>query len=118
MSAFDPDYKTAIVRPSPNHTERRGTDRPDMIILHYTGMPTEAGALEWLCAPESEVSCHYVVNMDGTVYQLVAEDRRAWHAGKSLWKGETDINSHSIGIEIANPGTRRSPTLRHRRSMP
>ena len=104
MSAFAPDYKKSIVRPSPNHTERRGIDRPDMIILHYTGMPTEAGALEWLCTPESEVSCHYVVNMDGTVYQLVPEDRRAWHAGKSHWKGETDINSHSIGIEIANPG--------------
>lgn len=108
MSAFKPDYASAVVRPSPNHTERRVVERADMIILHYTGMPTEDGAISWLCAPESEVSCHYVVNMDGTVYQLVPEDRRAWHAGKSVWKGETDINSRSVGVEIANPG---HPTL-------
>lgn len=108
MSAFEVDYAGARFRPSPNHTERRGTDAPTMIILHYTGMPTEEGAIQWLCTPESEVSSHYVVNGDGSVVQLVAENRRAWHAGKSTWKGETDINSHSVGIEIANPG---HPTL-------
>jgi N-acetylmuramoyl-L-alanine amidase len=104
MSDFAPDYQKAQVRPSPNHGERRGVDRPDMIILHYTGMPTQEGALDWLCRPESEVSCHYVVYEDGRVFQLVPEGLRAWHAGKSLWKGEADINSRSIGIEIANPG--------------
>ncbi|QFI67061.1 N-acetylmuramoyl-L-alanine amidase [Sinorhizobium alkalisoli] len=75
-----------------------------MILLHYTGMETAVSALDWLCREESQVSCHYFVHEDGRVDQLVAEDRRAWHAGKSLWKGEADINSCSIGIEIANPG--------------
>lgn len=104
MTAFKPDFDGATVRPSPNHGERRGFEKPDMIILHYTGMPTAEGAVSWLCTPESEVSSHYVVLEDGAVLQLVPEDRRAWHAGKSLWKGEADINSRSIGIEIANPG--------------
>lgn len=104
MSAFSPDFAGAISRPSPNFGDRRGVDAPDMIILHYTGMPTEQGAIDWLCAAESEVSSHYVVNMDGAIYQLVPERLRAWHAGKSHWKGESDINSRSVGIEIANPG--------------
>ncbi|ASY63712.1 N-acetylmuramoyl-L-alanine amidase [Sinorhizobium sojae CCBAU 05684] len=75
-----------------------------MILLHYTGMETAASALDWLCREESQVSCHYFVHEDGRVDQLVSEGRRAWHAGKSLWKGESDVNSRSIGIEIANPG--------------
>lgn len=75
-----------------------------MIILHYTGMPSAERALKWLCDPESGVSSHYFVFEDGRVAQLVEEDRRAWHAGQSFWAGETDINSRSIGIEIANPG--------------
>jgi N-acetylmuramoyl-L-alanine amidase len=104
MSAFTPDYGRAVVCPSPNFGERRGVDAPDAIILHYTGMPTEQGAIDWLCTPESEVSSHYVVNMDGTVYQLVPERLRAWHAGRSHWKGEADLNSRSVGIEVANPG--------------
>jgi N-acetylmuramoyl-L-alanine amidase len=89
---------------SPNHGDRRGPRRPDCVILHYTGMPTGAEALAWLCNPASEVSSHYFVWEDGRVVQLVAEDRRAWHAGRSLWKGESDLNSASIGIEIVNPG--------------
>ena len=104
MSAFEPDYGPARVLPSPNHGERRDGRAPDMIILHYTGMPTAAGALDWLTRPESEVSCHYFVFEDGGIAQLVPESARAWHAGKSSWKGETDINSASLGIEIANPG--------------
>jgi N-acetylmuramoyl-L-alanine amidase len=104
MSEFPADYAKASVMASPNCGPRRGVDRPDMIILHYTGMPTEEGALSWLCAPESEVSSHYVVFEDGRVFQLVAEADRAWHAGKSEWKAQTDINSQSIGIEIANAG--------------
>jgi N-acetylmuramoyl-L-alanine amidase len=98
------DYPAARAVPSPNHGERVGGQKPDMIILHYTGMETAAAALDWLCREESQVSCHYFVHEDGRVDQLVAEDRRAWHAGKSVWKSETDINSRSIGIEIANAG--------------
>lgn len=90
--------------PSPNHGERVGGGPVDMIVLHYTGMPEAERALRWLCDPESAVSCHYFVFEDGRVLQLVDEDRRAWHAGKSFWGGETDVNSRSIGIEIANPG--------------
>lgn len=104
MTAFTPDYAGASVAPSPNHGERADNCLPDMIILHYTGMPSADGALSWLCNPESEVSSHYFVHEDGRVVQLVPEGRRAWHAGKSFWAGATDINSRSIGIEIANPG--------------
>ncbi|WP_428429299.1 N-acetylmuramoyl-L-alanine amidase [Pararhizobium sp.] len=104
MTDFACDYPAARVVPSPNHGERAGGLKPDMIILHYTGMATAAAALDWLCREESQVSSHYFVHGDGRVDQLVAEDRRAWHAGKSNWKGETDINSRSIGIEIANAG--------------
>lgn len=104
MSAFAGDYPAATIVPSPNHGERIGVAGPDMIILHYTGMPTAEGALAWLCSPESQVSSHYFVHEDGRVIQLVPETRRAWHAGRSRWKGETDINSRSIGIEIANAG--------------
>ncbi len=94
---------------SPNHGPRKAPDgsegrRPDMIILHYTGMPEAGQALQWLCNPVSNVSCHYFVFENGHVLQLVPEGRRAWHAGVSSWHGETDINSASIGIEIANPG--------------
>src|SRR2546423_8869866 len=94
----------AEVRPSPNHSERKGSGTPDMIILHYTGMPDDRGAINHLCNPASQVSAHYVVLQDGYVVQLVAEARRAWHAGTSSWGGESDVNSCSIGIEIANPG--------------
>jgi len=94
----------AEVRPSPNHNERRGSGTADMIVLHYTGMPNDQDAINHLCNPASEVSAHYVVLQNGYVIQLVAEARRAWHAGASWWAGETDINSRSIGIEIANPG--------------
>lgn len=95
--------------PSPNHGPRRdgrgGEERaPDSIILHYTGMADAASALLWLCNPLSEVSCHYFVFEDGRIWQLVPEIRRAWHAGRGIWQGESDMNSASIGIEIVNPG--------------
>src|SRR5690242_9257313 len=105
MSNFRPD--AAIVSeivPSPNHSERRGVTRPDMILLHYTGMTSAQDALRRLCDTQAKVSCHYLVFEDGRVVQLVPEARRAWHAGVSVWQGETDINSRSIGVEIANPG--------------
>ena len=94
----------AKVFPSPNHGERRDGRRPTMLILHYTGMPDEGEALQWLCNPMSQVSAHYFVFADGRVLQLVPEARRAWHAGVAQWEGEADVNSSSIGIEIANPG--------------
>jgi N-acetylmuramoyl-L-alanine amidase len=105
MSSFPPDSPLVTkVAPSPNHDERNGVARPDMIVLHYTGMTDGHDALVRLCEPTSKVSCHYLVFEDGTVVQLVPEARRAWHAGVSAWKGETDINAHSVGIEIVNPG--------------
>ncbi len=90
--------------PSPNHGERVGIAPPDCLILHYTGMADGPSAINWLCNPDSQVSCHYVVEEDGRVLQLVAEARRAWHAGRSSWAGNTDMNSASIGIEIVNAG--------------
>ena len=90
-------------RPSPNHGERQGGP-PDMLLLHYTGMPDDDQALAWLCDPASQVSSHYFVHADGRVLALVPEERRAWHAGASSWAGDTDVNSRSIGIEIANAG--------------
>src|ERR1700733_3557471 len=103
--AFAPDScVVAEVVPSPNQGERRDGRRPDMIVLHYTGMEDAEAALELLKARGSEVSAHYFVFEDGRIIQMVQESRRAWHAGKSSWAGETDINSCSIGVEIANPG--------------
>lgn len=75
-----------------------------MILLHYTGMRSGQAAEERLCDPSSEVSAHYLVHEDGRIVQMVREADRAWHAGKSSWKGVTDINSCSVGIEIVNPG--------------
>ncbi|MBV1704795.1 MAG: N-acetylmuramoyl-L-alanine amidase [Hyphomicrobiales bacterium] len=89
---------------SPNFGARANGRRPDSVVLHYTGMPTADGALAWLCNPTSEVSCHYFVFEDGRTVQLVREADRAWHAGRGAWQGETDMNSASIGVEIANPG--------------
>jgi N-acetylmuramoyl-L-alanine amidase len=104
MSTFRPDVAGASVVPSSNFGVRAGGQRPDCLLLHYTGMPTGAAALALLCDPASQVSCHYLVFEDGVVVQLVEERWRAWHAGKSFWKGERDINSRSIGIEIVHPG--------------
>ncbi|WP_245781258.1 N-acetylmuramoyl-L-alanine amidase [Celeribacter neptunius] len=89
---------------SPNFGERRDGARPDMVLLHYTAMPTAEAALERLCDPEFEVSAHYLICEEGRVYRLVAEEMRAWHAGAGQWGDVTDVNSRSIGIELANPG--------------
>lgn len=89
---------------SPNFDDRKGCDAPSLVILHYTGMIDGASAIARLCDAASKVSAHYVVEEDGRVFQLVDEAKRAWHAGKSFWRGIVDINSHSIGIEIVNPG--------------
>jgi N-acetylmuramoyl-L-alanine amidase len=90
-------------RSSPNHAER-GLPRIDMLVLHYTGMESAKAALDRLCDPAARVSAHYLVDEDGTVWRLVPEARRAFHAGISCWQGETDLNRVSIGIEIVNPG--------------
>jgi len=89
-------------RPSPNFDERKLP--VSMIVLHYTGMVDAESALQRLTSDEAKVSAHYCVLEDGEIVQLVDEDKRAWHAGKSYWRGVTDINSASVGIEIVNPG--------------
>ncbi|MEQ1611950.1 MAG: N-acetylmuramoyl-L-alanine amidase [Hyphomicrobiaceae bacterium] len=89
---------------SPNVGERRAGFAPTMLILHYTGMPSAAKAIDWLARPESKVSCHYVIDVTGRITQMVPERMRAWHAGVAHWAGESDINSASVGIEIQNPG--------------
>src|SRR5205085_6578241 len=100
---FRPDSPTVTsVVPSPNHDAR--SSRIDILLMHYTGMTTEEEALARLTDREAKVSCHYFVYEDGRIDQLAPEARRAWHAGASSWKCATDINSRSIGIEIANPG--------------
>jgi N-acetylmuramoyl-L-alanine amidase len=96
----------ATVAPSPNHGERKGGRSPDSILLHYTGLQTAEDALRQLSDPVAQVSAHYLVQEDGHLYQLVPEARRAWHAGRGSWAGESDMNDVSIGIEIANPGHR------------
>lgn len=90
--------------PSPNIEARKGGRAPDLLLLHYTGMEHADAALACLSTAPSKVSCHYFVDEDGTVIQIVPEAMRAWHAGVSHWAGEDDINSCSIGIEIHNPG--------------
>ena len=91
-----------IEAPSPNFDNRVRT--PDMLVLHYTGMKTGEEALARLADPEAKVSAHYLVEEDGRVFRLVPEERRAWHAGVSSWKGEENLNGLSIGVEIVNPG--------------
>jgi len=91
-----------IDAPSPNFDPR--TAPPEILVLHYTGMKTGPEALDRLRDPASKVSSHYVVEEDGRIFRLVPEERRAWHAGVSYWKGQRNINGVSIGVEIVNPG--------------
>lgn len=90
--------------PSPNFGERRRGETPDLIVIHYTAMATAEDALARLCDPEREVSAHYLVSAQGDITQLVAEEKRAWHAGAGVWGRCTDVNSRSVGIELANDG--------------
>jgi N-acetylmuramoyl-L-alanine amidase len=87
-----------------NVEPRLGSKMPTILLIHYTGMDDAEKACKWLCAEESKVSCHYLIDETGHIVQMVDEDLRAWHAGVSYWNGETDINSVSIGIEIQNSG--------------
>lgn len=90
--------------PSPNHGPRRGCARPHLVVLHYTAMATAQTALDRLCMPEHQVSAHYLIGEQGQIWQLVDEARRAWHAGAGAWGSISDVNSASVGIELANPG--------------
>ena len=94
--------------PSPNHGDRRGF-APELVVIHYTGMASCAEARARLCDPLAEVSAHWLIAEDGATEALVPEDRRAWHAGAGSWQGREDVNSRSIGIELANPGDRPFP---------
>ena len=97
MTVFKP-------RPSPNFGSRAKTIKIDMLVIHYTGLPSAEFSLERLCDPKMKVSAHYLIDEEGIIFQLVNEKNRAWHAGVSYWAGETDTNSRSIGIELQNPG--------------
>ena len=89
---------------SPNQGARREAARPDLIVIHYTAMESAEAAIARLCAPEAEVSAHYVISERGQITRLVAEESRAWHAGAGRWGDVRDVNSRSIGIELANRG--------------
>jgi N-acetylmuramoyl-L-alanine amidase len=95
---------SAIEAPSPNQDARPPGVGIELLVLHYTGMPSGAAALARLCDPSAKVSAHYLVEEDGRVFRLVPEERRAWHAGVSSWRGRGDVNGRSIGVEIVNPG--------------
>ena len=102
---FAPDTLCAcLVVEAANHEARAAGFEIDILLMHYTGMENGQDALDLLCSADSGVSCHYLVHENGDVIQMVPEKLRAWHAGKSSWQGESDINSRSIGIEIVNPG--------------
>ena len=97
-----------VERPSPNFDTRPagtgGETTVDMLVFHYTGMKDAEAALACLCDPAAKVSAHYVIDEAGTVFALVDEECRAWHAGVSSWRGRGDVNGHSLGIELVNPG--------------
>ena len=97
-----------IKYPSPNYGLRRADTEIEFIILHYTAMSAEK-SLERLCDPVHEVSCHYLIDPSGICYQLVDISKRAWHAGKSYWRGYYDLNSRSLGVELVNSGNEDYP---------
>jgi N-acetylmuramoyl-L-alanine amidase len=96
--------KQMIQHPSPNFNDRPAAIEIDMLVLHYTGMRTANEALDRMCDSTTEVSAHYMIDEAGQMYHLVGEEKRAWHAGVSSWRGSSNINDRSIGIELANPG--------------
>lgn len=94
---------TIVDRPSPNQGSRPAGTSPALVVVHGTA-GTDAGDLDWLTRADSQVSYHYLIQRTGQVYRLVNEERRAWHAGKSEWRGRTDCNDYSIGIGFSNLG--------------
>lgn len=93
-----------LYAPCQSYGPRRAVAAPEVIVLHYTAMHSAQAALERLCDPDIEVSAHYLIAEDGCVWSMVPEDMRAWHAGAGQWRNIQDVNSHSIGIELANCG--------------
>jgi N-acetylmuramoyl-L-alanine amidase len=93
-----------VESPSPNYEQRPNNTAVDMLVVHYTGMVSAAEALARLCDADAKVSAHYLIDEDGATHNLVAERHRAWHAGVAFWRGETNVNDRSIGIELVNPG--------------
>lgn len=114
ISAPHIKYRTAMIErnlkdkiisfPSKNYNERPLNCEIDILVIHYTGMPGASQALKRMCNPAAKVSAHYLVNEEGEIFQLISEKKRAWHAGISSWRNNSDINDRSIGIELANPG--------------
>ncbi|MQQ07716.1 N-acetylmuramoyl-L-alanine amidase [Epibacterium sp. SM1979] len=110
LAIADPvESLTPIQHPSPNFGPRRDGLTPSLVVIHYTAMTSATAALDRLCDPVAEVSAHYLISRTGTLWQLVDEDMRAWHAGVGEWAGEGDINSRSIGIELDNTGAHPFP---------
>lgn len=99
-------WQLILTHPSPNFGPRRDGAVPNMVVIHYTAMDCPDAACRTLCNPDTEVSAHYLIDEDGAVRSLVAEELRAWHAGAGQWGDVTDVNSHSIGIELSNTGDR------------
>ncbi len=104
-AAPSPTERLPIWHPSPNLGPRRDGLRPELVVIHYTAMDSARAALARLCDPRAEVSAHYLIGGDGTVWQMVVEEMRAWHAGAGEWAGRGDVNSRSIGIELDNRGS-------------
>ncbi len=98
----DDDGQSIPFERSPNQSS--GTIRPEFLVMHYTAGTSYAGSVEWLCNPDARASAHLVIGRDGRVTQLVAFDRKAWHAGRSRWDGRSGVNGFSIGIELDNAG--------------
>ncbi len=90
---------------SPNYSKKsRKISKINFVIIHYTGMQSTRVSLSKLCNPKNKVSAHYVIDRKGGIFNLVATNKIAWHAGKSRWKNKKNLNSESIGIELQNRG--------------
>ena len=94
-----------ILNFSPNYSKKKRRNNDiKFVIIHYTGMQSEIVSINRLKNPTSKVSCHYLINRKGDVYQMVKDHNIAWHAGKSKWKTFSNLNKNSIGIELVNKG--------------
>ena len=90
---------------SPNFDKKKRSNKSiKFLVIHYTGMQSERESIKRLCNPKSKVSSHYLISQNGKVYQLVMDNRIAWHAGKSCWGKYKNLNKNSIGIEMVNKG--------------
>lgn len=103
------DPLAPIWHPSPNFGPRRDGLKPSLVVIHYTAMDNAQAALDRLCNPQAEVSAHYLIGANGTVWYMVREEDRAWHAGAGEWRGQDDINSRSVGVELDNAGNHPFP---------